>query len=147
MAIRILISPGCRQVSESLIERTRRPGEVVIDAGQIYEALTGSTEVPSTNVPALKLALGLRSTAIRFARESNVDAIVRTGNADRAAINRLREQAGPSVPVLVHNLDRESACARVRQIVKSEDRRVACETGLGRFYDRLVLEPSDELIK
>ena len=147
MALRLLVSPGCSSVSEEFIERTRQPGELLVDVGDLFKALTGSAEIPNTNVPALKLALGLRATAIRHAREDNIDAMIRTGNADRGSINRLREQAGPGTPVLVHDLDREVACRRVRQIVKSADRREACEEGLGRFYDRLIPEPDDILLK
>ena len=147
MALRLVVSPGCSSVSEEFIERTRRPGELVIDVGEIFQTLTGSAEIPNTNVPALRLALGLRATAIRRAREDNIDAIIRTGNADRGSINRLREQAGPGTPVLVHDLDRDEACRRVKQIVKSADRQAACEEGLGRFYDRYVPDPDDQLMK
>ena len=119
----------------------------VIDAGEIFKALTGSAEIPNTNVPALRLALGLRATAIRHAREDGIDAIVRTGNADRGSIRRLQEQAGPGTPVLVHDLDRDEACLRVRKIVKSKDRQAACESGLGRFYDRYQPDPDDQLMK
>ena len=146
MALRLVVSPGCSAVSEEFIERTRRPGELVIDAGEIFQTLTGSAEIPNTNVPALRLALGLRATAIRRAREDNIDAIIRTGNADRGSINRLREQAG-GAPVLVHDLDRDEACRRVKQIVKSADRQAACEEGLSRFYDRLVSDPDDIMLK
>ena len=147
MALRVLVSPGCQELSAEYIERTRRPGEIVIDVGQIVKGLTGTAEIPSTNIPALKLALGLRATAVRFARESNVDAIVRTGNADRAAIRRLQDQAGPGTPVLVHQIDRDDACTRIDALIKGADRRVACREGLSRFYDRLVLDPDDQIVK
>ena len=147
MALRLLVSPGCQAIDEEYVERTRRPGELVIDAGEIFKALTGSAEIPSTNVPALRLALGLRATAIRHAREDNIDAIIRTGNGSRSSIRRLQDQAGPGTPVLVHNLDRDEACRRVRQIVKSTDRQAACEEGLGRFYDRYQPDPDDQLVK
>ena len=106
MALRVLVSPGCQELDAEYVERTRRPGEIVIDVGQLVQTLTGSTAIPSTNIPALRLALGLRATAIRHAREDNIDAIIRTGNADRGAIRRLQEQAGPGTPVLVHQIDR-----------------------------------------
>ena len=147
MALRILVSPGCSDVSGEFIERSRRPGEIVLDAGEIFKALTGSAEIPSTNVPALRLALGLRATAIRHAREDNIDAIIRTGNGDRGAIRRLQDQAGPGTPVLVHQIDRDEACKRIDALIKGADRRVACREGLSRYYDRLVLEPDDILVK
>ena len=147
MALRLLLSPGCQPLSEEFIERSRRPGELVIDAGEIFKALTGTTEIPSKNVPALRLALGLRATAIRHAREDNIDAIIRTGNGDRAALKRLQEQAGPGTPVLVHQIDRDEACKRIDALIKGADRRVACREGLSRYYNRLVLEPDDILVK
>ena len=147
MALRLLVSPGCQAIDEDYVERTRRPGELVIDAGEIFKALTGSAEIPSTNVPALRLALGLRATAIRHAREDNIDAIIRTGNADRGSIRRLQDQAGPGTPVLVHEIDRDVACKRIDELIKGADRRVACREGLSRFYDRLVLEPDDQIVK
>ena len=146
MALRLLLSPGCQPLSEEFIERSRRPGELVIDAGEIFKALTGSAEIPSTNVPALRLALGLRATAIRHAREDNIDAIIRTGNGDRGAIRRLQDQAG-GAPVLVHQIDRDEACKRIDALIAGADRRVACREGLGRFYDRYVPDPDDQIVK
>ena len=133
-------------VSGEFIERSRRPGELVIDAGEIFKAMTGTTDIPNTNVPALRLALGLRATAIRHAREDDIDAIVRSGNGDRGAIRRLQEQAGPGTPVMVLNLDRDEACKRVDVLVKGADRRVACREGLDRFYTRYSPEATDEVV-
>ena len=147
MAMRLLVSPGCQELSAEYVERTRRPGEIVLDVGEIFKTLTGSAEIPSTNVPALRLALGLRATAIRHARTDDIDMIIRTGNADRGSIRRLQDQAGPGTPVLVHQIDRDEACRRVRQIVKSTDRQAACEEGLGRFYDRYQPDPDDQIVK
>ena len=147
MALRVLVSPGCQELDAEYVERTRRPGEIVIDVGQLVQTLTGSTAIPSTNIPALRLALGLRATAIRHAREDNIDAIIRTGNADRGAIRRLQEQAGPGTPVLVHQIDRDEACKRIDLLIKGADRRVACREGLGRFYDRYAPDPDDQIVK
>ena len=146
MALRILVSPGCMDVSGEFIERSRRPGELVLDAGEIFKAMTGTTDIPNTNVPALRLALGLRATAIRHAREDNIDALVRTGNGDRASIRRLQDQAGPGTPVLVHQIDRDEACKRVDALVTGADRRVACREGLDRFYSRYSPEATDEVV-
>ena len=147
MALRLLVSPGCSAISEEFIERTRAPGELLIDAGELFKTLTGSSEIPNENIPALRLALGLRATAIRHARQDNVDALIRTGNGDRASIRRLQEQAGPGVPVLVHDVGRDEACRRVRQIVESKDRQAACKSGLARFHDRYQPDPDDVLMK
>ena len=147
MAIRILVSPGCQPISESYIERTRQPGELVLDAGEMFKVLTGSAEIPSTNVPALKLALGLRATAIRHARADGIDAIVRTGNADRAAIKRLQAQSGPGTDVMVLQVDRDVACRRIDALMQGAERRVACREGLSRFYDRYQPDPDDILVR
>ena len=147
MALRILISPGCSEISEGIIDRLKQPNEILLDAGSIYKTLTGSAEIPSTNVPALRLALGLRATAIRHAREDNIDAIIRSGNGNRSSIRRLQNQAGPNTPVLVYQIDRDAACRRVDEIVSGVDRRVACREGLSRFYDRYVPEASDQVVK
>ena len=147
MALRILVSPGCSDVSGEFIERSRQPGELVIDAGEIFKAMTGRADIPNTNVPALRLALGLRATAIRFAREDNIDAIIRTGNGDRGSIRRLQDQAGPGTRVQVLDLERDEACRRVRALVQGADRRAACEEGLDRFYSRYSPEATDEVVK
>ena len=147
MAIRVMVSPGCQPLSEEFIERERRPGELVLDAGEIFKVLTGSADIPSTNIPALKLALGLRATAIRHAREDGIDVIVRTGNADRASIKRLQAQAGPGTDVMVLQVDRDVACKRIDALMQGAGRRVACREGLSRFYDRYQPEASDILVK
>ena len=147
MALRLLVSPGCQELDAEYVERTRRPGELVIDVGQIVKGLTGTAEIPSGNIPALRLALGLRATAIRHARTDDIDMIIRTGNADRGSIRRLQDQAGPGTPVLVHQIDRDEACKRIDALIKGADRRVACREGLGRFYDRYVPDPDDQIVK
>ena len=145
MALNVLVSPGCAEISADYLDRALGPDDVVIDAGQIFKALTGSSAVPSSRPAALALALGLRTTAIRFAREKNVNGLVRTGNGDRAAIRRLQAEAGGSVRVL--QIEREEACRRVRSLVSTEDRRAVCTEGLSRFYDRYVPDPEDEVVK
>ena len=145
MALNVLVSPGCSAVSEDYTDRALGPEDVLIDAGLMFKALTGSSAIPSTRPAALALALGLRTTAIRFAKEKHLNGLVRTGNGDRAAIKRLQAEAGGSVKVL--NLDRDEACRRVRSIVSNEDRRAACEEGLDRFYKRYVPDPEDEVVR
>ena len=149
MALRLLLSPGCQPLSEEFIERSRRPGELVIDAGEIFKALTGTTEIPSKNVPALRLALGLRATAIRHCAGGTTSTRSSArATANRAALKRLQEQAGPGTPVLVHQIDRDEACKRIDALIKGADRRVACREGLSR--DTTIasyLEPDDHLVK
>ena len=145
MALHVLVSPGCGAVSRDYIDRALGPDDVLIDAGAIFQALTGSSAIPSTRPAALALALGLRTTAIRFAREKNLSGLVRTGNGARASIERLQAEAGGSVRVL--SIGRDEACRRVRSIVSTEDRRSACTAGLDRFYDRYVPDPEDEVVR
>ena len=145
MALDVLVSPGCRGVADDYIERALRPGDVLIDAGAIFEALTGTSTVPSKNPAALRVALGLRTVAIRFARDANLSGLVRTGNGGRASIERLQAEAGGGVKVL--QLDRDEACRRVRGLVSASERVEACEVGLARFYDRYVPTPADEVVR
>ena len=145
MPLNVLVSPGCAAVSDDYLDRVRGAGGIVIDAGEIFKALTGSAEIPSGNVPALRLALGLRTTAIRFARENDLAGVVRTGDGSRTAIRRLQAEAGGGVQVL--HLDREVACRRVESLIASKDRQAACKQGLDRFYTRYVPDPEDEVVK
>lgn len=145
MALDVLVSPGCRAVADDYLDRSLGPDDVLIDTGAIFEALSGSTGIPSSRPAVLALAVGLRTTAIRFARENNLNGIVRTGNGSRASITKLQLEAGGSVKVL--QLDREEACKRVRAIVTGADRVAACETGLARFYGRYVPSDTDEVVR
>ena len=90
MPLNVLVSPGCSRVADDYIDRERRDGDVFIDTGDIFRAITGTDAIqPASNLAALKLAAGLRTVAIRFAREADLNGIVRTGNASRANITRL----------------------------------------------------------
>ena len=145
MALDVLVSPGCRGVAEDYLDRALGEGDVLIDTGAIYTALTGSTAIPSSRPAVLALAVGLRTVAIRFARERGLNGIVRTGNGSRASITKLQLEAGGSVKVL--QLDRAEACKRIRAIVTGDDRVSACESGLDRFYGRYVPEDTDEVVR
>ena len=145
MALNVLVSPGCRAVADDYLDRALGKDDVIIDVGSIFTALTGSTAIPSSRPAALRLAIGLRTVAIRNARENGVNGLVRTGDGSRSSIRRLQAEAGGSVRVL--NLDRDEACRRVRSIVSTEDRRAACTEGLDRFYGRYVPDPADEVVR
>ena len=146
MALKVLVSPGCAEVSSDYLDRALGEDDILIDTGHIFKALTGSSAVPSSRPAALRLAVGLRTTAIRFAKENNVNGIIRTGDGRRASIERLQQEAGGAT-VQVLNIDRDEACRRVRSIVSNEDRRAACTEGLDRFYDRYVPDPEDEVVR
>ena len=58
MPLRVVAGPGCDAVGkDEYLEDELEPGDVVISVGKIFKALTGSTDVPSSNPPALRLAL------------------------------------------------------------------------------------------
>ena len=145
MALDVLVSPGCRGVADDYLDRSLGPDDVLIDTGAIFTALTGSSGIPSSRPAVLALAVGLRTTAIRFARENNLNGIVRTGNGSRSGITKLQLEAGGSVKVL--QLDRDEVCKRIQALVTGADRVAACETGLDRFYGRYVPEDTDEVVK
>ena len=145
MPLDVLVSPGCLGVADDFITRARP--DVIIDAGAIYSSLTGSSEIPSTRPDVLRMALGLRTVAIKMARENGLDGLVRTGNADRAAIRRLQEQAGPGAQVKVLQISREESCKRIEGLVQGAYRRTACKAGLDRFYRRYQPDANDEVVR
>ena len=145
MALDVLVSPGCRGVADDYLDRSLGPDDVLIDTGMIFTALTGERAIPSSRPAALALAIGLRTVAIRFARENNLSGLVRTGNGSRAAITKLQIEAGGAVKVL--QIDSEEACKRIRVLVKGADRVAACEAGIDRFYNRYVPEATDEVVE
>ena len=60
MPLRVVAGPGCDSVGkDQYLEDEMQDGDVVISIGRIFEALTETTDVPSSNPPALRMALGL----------------------------------------------------------------------------------------
>ena len=55
------------------LEDELEDGDVVISAGKLFKSLTGSVGIPSEKPAALRLALKLRTAAIRVAREKELD--------------------------------------------------------------------------
>ena len=94
MALDVLVSPGCADVSDEYLDRALGPSDVLIDVGEIFRAVTRSDAIPNTRPEALRLASALQITAIRFARENNLNGIVRTGNAARSNIDKLQTASG-----------------------------------------------------
>ena len=74
------------------------------------------------------MALGLRTTAIRSAREKELSGFVLTSNGNRADLDRLVAEAGAD-GVTIIKLTEAQACARVAQLVPAGARRAACEEG------------------
>ena len=143
MALTVLASPGCDDVKMPYVAAHRQPGDVVISVGRLYEALTADGSIPSSNTPALRTALAMRITAIRLAREKQLDGWVLTSNGARADLDRLvRETGADGVTVLA--LTEAQACARIAQLVPAGERRAACEEGVKRrWFGRFQPSPTD----
>ena len=134
MALDVVAGPGCDAIGKlDYVERVRQPGDVVISVGRIYEALTADGSIPSSNSAALRLSLGLRTTAIRRAREREIgNGFVLTSNGTRGDLDRLAAEAGGSVRVL--KMTEAQACARLSKLVPEGERRAACDGGIKRRW-------------
>ena len=144
MPLQVLAGPGCDAVGkDDYLEDELEDGDVVISAGKLFEAITGSAGVPSENPPALRMALGLRSVAIRSAREKELNGWVLTSNGSRAHLDRLAAEAGAD-RVHVLKLTEAQACDRVGQLVTGAERRAACTEGIRkRWFARYQPKASD----
>ena len=144
MPLHVLAGPGCDGVGkDDYLEGALEPDDVVISVGRIFKALTGSSGVPSENPPALRLALGLRSVAIRSAREKQLNGWVLTSNGSRAHLDRLAAEAGAE-RVTVLRITESQACDRVGQLVQGAERRAACVEGIrARWFARYQPKASD----
>ena len=133
MPLDVLAAPGCDAAGKlDYVERVRQPGDVVISVGRIYESLTADGSFPSSNSSALRLALGLRTAAIRMARERELSGFVLTSNGNRADLDRLAVESGGGVRVL--KMTEADACARISRLVPAGERRSACEEGIKRRW-------------
>ena len=121
-----------------------QPGDVVISIAKIFEAITATSDVPSSNPPALRMALGLRAVAIRSAREKELNGFVLTSNGNRADLDRLVRETG-SDGALILKMTEAQACARVAALVPKLVRGVlACEEGVKRrWFARYQPSPTD----
>ena len=134
MPLRVIAGPGCDQVGkDEFLEDELQPGDVVISVGKIFKAITASTDIPSSNSAALRLSLYLRTTAIRQARDKELNGFVLTSNGNRADLDRLVDETG-APGVLVVKMTEAQACARVAALVPKGARRQACEDGIKRRW-------------
>ena len=146
MPLHVLAGPGCDRVGKlDYVKQARESGQrvdVVISAGRIYESLAGAGSVPSSNPPVLRMALALRTAAIRQAREKELDGFVLTSNGNRQDLSRLVGETGGELRVL--KLTEQEACARVARLVPVGERRAACEEGIkSRWFGRYHRAPGD----
>ena len=148
MPLRVVAGPGCDAVGkDEFVEDELQPGDVVISVGKIFEAITATTDVPSSNPPALRLALGLRSVAIRSAREKELKGFILTSNGRREDLDRLVAEAGAD-GVTIIKLTEAQACARVAALVPKGARRAACEEGIKRrWFARYQPSPTDREVE
>ena len=144
MPLRVVAGPGCDSVGkDEFLEDALEPGDVVISVGKLYKAITGSSGVPSENPPALRMALGLRTVAIRSAREKELNGFILTSNGSRRDLDRLVAEAGAD-GVTIIKLTEAQACARVAALVPKGARRAACEEGIKRrWFARYQPSPTD----
>ena len=144
MPLRVLAGPGCDGVAkDEFLEDELEEGDVVISVGRIYKAITGKTGIPSENPPALRLALALRTEAIRVAREKELSGWITTSNGSRAHLDRLVAESG-AAKVTILKITEAQACARIGQLVTGAERRSACEEGIrDRWFGRFRLKASD----
>ena len=148
MPLQVLAGPGCDDVGKNAyVQAHRQPDDVVISVGRMYDALTADGSIPSSNSAALRLALGLRTTAIRFARKRELNGWVLTSNGNRADLDRLVAETGsPGVTVL--KMTEAQACARVRALVTGADRQAACDDGIKRrWFGRYRRSGSDREVE
>ena len=110
--------------SEAYIEGTARADfHVVISVGRIFKALTlWALTFPSTNTAALRLALGLQTTAIRFARERQLSGFILTGNGNRARLDKLAAEAGVSRVTVLKMTEAQACACRSRRVVSGAER-------------------------
>ena len=144
MPLQILAGPGCDSVGkDEYLEDALEEGDVVISVGKLYKAVTGSSGIPSEQPAALRLALYLRTTAIRVAREKELSGWILTSNGSRAHLDRLAAEAGAE-RVTVLKITEAEACNRVGQLVTGAARRSACEEGIrNRWFARYQPVASD----
>ena len=93
------------------------------------------------------MALYLRTTAIRLAREKQLGGFILTSNGNRADLDRLVAEAGAD-GVTIIKLTEAQACARVAALVPAGSRRAACEEGVKRrWFGRYQPSPTDREVE
>ena len=129
----VIQSPGCADLIADDLQAISDRGGVVIDTGRIAESLGWNPTDPNRNQAILRVAVGMRTTAIKIARDHNLEGVVRTSNTAPAALERLTAQAGGTLRTV--HMTRAEACRRIRRLFpNNRDRQAMCEEGLDRYY-------------
>ena len=130
-------------------EANREPGDLIIDVSGLWVALLGLERDPVTGLypvrlatdQGLRMALYLKSTAIRFAAENRISAWTTTSNSSAVAVERLRERivsgGGAGAVGRVVTVDPGESVARSR-LADPETGQVSaeCRRALTRWYRR-----------
>ena len=133
MALTVWQSPGCADLIADDLQEIVDRGGVVIDTGRIAESLGWNPTDPDRNMDLLRVALGMRTTAIKIARDRGLDGVVRTSTTNPSAVARLTAQTGGAVRTIA--MTRAEACRRIRKLFpNNRDRQAMCEEGLDRYY-------------
>ena len=129
----VISSPGCAELIADDLQEIVDRGGVVIDTGRIAESLGWNPTDPNRNQDLLRVAVGMRTTAIKIARENDLEGVVRTSSTAPGAIDKLKVQAGGVVQTI--QITRAEACRRIRKLYPDNRARAAlCELGLDRYY-------------
>ena len=134
MALRVVQSPGCRDIySDS--DLGVRAGDIVIDTGDIAKSLGYDPTSPTANKALLRVASRLRGLAIKAAVEDGISGVVRTSNP-RGGTRLLAVTGASKVEILA--VSRAEACRRIRKLFPSNrDRQLLCEQGLDRYFNNV----------
>ena len=134
MPLDVIQSPGCADLIADDLQVVVDDGGVVIDTGRIAQSLGWDPTDPNRNQALLRVAVGMRTTAIKVARDNDLDGVVRTSNTAPAALKKLTAQAGGTVRTI--RMTRAEACRRIRKLLpNNRERAAACEEGLDRYFD------------
>ena len=117
MALDVIQSPGCADLIADDLQAISDRGGVVIDTGRIAESLGWNPTDPNRNQALLRVAVGMRTTAIKIARDHNLEGVVRTSNRSPAALEKLTAQTGGTVRVVA--MTRAEACRRIRKLFRT----------------------------
>ena len=69
MSLTVWQSPGCADLIADDLQEIVDRGGLVIDAGRIAESLGWNPTDPDRNMDLLRVAVGMRTTAIKIARD------------------------------------------------------------------------------
>ena len=133
MPLDVIQSPGCADLIADDLQAISDRGGVVIDVGRIAESLGWNPTDPDRNQALLRVAVGMRTTAIKIANDNDLPGVVRTSNTSPGALEKLTAQAGGTVRKI--QMTRAAACRKIRALFPdNRDRQLLCEQGLDRYY-------------